>query len=90
MKRKFILTAGALLICLSTNAKILSDPVSLTADNFPDEIFLNFIKSQNYDVDNDNYLSAAELATITTINCSGLGISNLSGINFFTSLTRFS
>lgn len=87
MKRKFILTAGALLICLSTNAKILSDPVSLTADNFPDEIFLNFIKSQNYDVDNDNYLSAAELATITTINCSGLGISNLSGINFFTSLT---
>jgi len=51
---------------------------------FPDENFRNFILSQDYGA--DGRISESEVPNITTIDCQNLGIENLKGIEYFTSL----
>ncbi|WP_328597030.1 InlB B-repeat-containing protein [Porcincola intestinalis] len=62
--------------------------IAIDAVNFPDANFRAFVAQ--YDLDSDGYLSAAELAAVTTMNCSGKSIASLQGVEFFTALTELS
>ena len=61
---------------------------ALTIDetNFPDENFRNWILGQDYG--KDGYLSDREITAVTEMHVSGKSISNLQGIEIFTSLTE--
>ncbi len=61
-------------------------PVSINAENFPDDNFRSFVEDR-FDKNNDNSLSAAEIAEVTYIDVACLGISSLQGIEFFPELT---
>ena len=54
--------------------------------NFPDADFRNYVKT-NFDTDGNGALSMQELMAVTSIDVSGLPISDLKGIEFFTALT---
>ena len=62
--------------------------IAIDAVNFPDANFRAFVAQ--YDLDSDGYLSAAELAAVTTMGCSGKSIASLQGVEFFTALTYLS
>ncbi|MGI6090936.1 MAG: leucine-rich repeat domain-containing protein [Saccharofermentanales bacterium] len=53
--------------------------------NFPDANFRKFVKQ--YDTDNDGTLQMSELSAVTIMNCGNEQISNMTGIEHFTSLT---
>ena len=59
--------------------------VAINAANFPDANFRAFVKQ--YDTDNNNSLSTAELAAVKTMDCSAKSITTLWGIEYFTALT---
>ena len=65
----------------STNA----DDVVVNSTNFPDEAFQNWILN-NLEAAKDGVLTAAELESITYIDCSEKQIHSLKGIEYFTSL----
>lgn len=67
-------------------AEATSD-VAIDSTNFPDEQLRIYLQN-NFDLDNDGKLSASEISAAKTINVSGLGISKLTGIEYFTSLTE--
>ncbi|MCL2328652.1 MAG: hypothetical protein FWC39_09105 [Bacteroidetes bacterium] len=58
--------------------------VEINEANFPDENFRNWLLKQSYGA--DGTLSANEIVSIQTINVSSLQITDLTGINYFTSL----
>ena len=53
--------------------------------NFPDEIFREYV-STDLDLDHDGVLSDEEIAAVTGIDVTGLGITSLKGIENFTAL----
>ena len=53
--------------------------------NFPDEIFRNYV-SAHFDTDGNGKLSESERSEVTNIEVSDLGITDLTGIGFFTEL----
>lgn len=59
--------------------------LALSKENFPDEIFRKYIY-QNFDFDKDSKLSIEEIAKVDSIDVSNMGISNLTGIEYFTNL----
>ncbi len=59
--------------------------VPITESVFPDSSFRNLVSG--YDTDTNGSLSPVELRVITEINCENRGISDLSGIEFFSELT---
>ena len=66
------------------------DGVSISAANFPDEKFRDYL-SKNFDSDNDGVLLADEISNITEINVAGTsadkgGITSLKGIENFPKL----
>ena len=60
--------------------------VTINAQNFPDANFRKYIKSE-FDVDSNGTLSSNEINDADLIDVAGKGIKNLTGINYFTSLT---
>ena len=54
-------------------------------DNFSDENFRSVVSG--FDSDGDGWLSRADLAAVTAMDCSDKSISNIDGIEFFTALT---
>ncbi|MBP5492583.1 MAG: DUF4214 domain-containing protein [Clostridiales bacterium] len=58
--------------------------VALNSDNFPDPAFL--VELSTYDLDSDYVLSETEIAKVSQINVESCGISDLTGIKYFTSL----
>ena len=60
--------------------------VSISAENFPDEAFRNYV-SANFD-DGDGILSDTEISAVTAINVNRKGIKSLKGIEYFTALTK--
>ncbi len=59
--------------------------VYINSVNFPNDIFRSEVK--NFDTNNDNRLSDAEIAAVTTISVAGYAdITSLEGIAFFTAL----
>ena len=65
---------------------VQSAGVAIDNINFPDANFRTVVKA--YDTDKDNYLSDAEIAPVTFIDCSNKEISNLTGIGYFTALGK--
>lgn len=59
----------------------------ITEKIFPDANFRTYI-TENIDTDKDGLLSSEEIAAVTSINVHGKGISDLSGIKYFTELTE--
>lgn len=71
----------------SAEAAEASSDLAVNSTNFPDSKFRSYILS-TLDTNNDSKLSAAEICAVTKIDVSGLGISKLNGIEYFTSLTE--
>ena len=69
-----------------SDAAEASSAVAVSSANFPDAKFRQYILD-NIDTDKDKMLSAAEIKAAKTIDVSGLGISNLKGIESFTYAT---
>lgn len=80
MKTKLLLLF--VLITLSTSC-IWADIV-INEANFPDEKFRNFLLNKSYG--SDGVLTDSEISNITRIDCSGLNISSLQGIEYFSAL----
>ena len=64
------------------------NPMGVDVDevNFPDEKFREWVIANVAGAD-DKFLTWAELAAVTSIDCSEEGISSLTGIEYFTNLT---
>lgn len=58
--------------------------ILLDANNFPDSAFLQYIDVFN--TDNDDMLTQQEIALIKTIDVSSKGVTDLTGITYFTAL----
>ncbi len=66
--------------------KVQSGYLVIDRTAFPDEIFYEFVKT-NYDTNpKDGYLSDAEIQAVTTVDCKELGLTDLTGIGYFTSM----
>ena len=63
---------------------VVCDGVALNATNFPDAAFLEKVKA--YNTDGDQVLSAQEIAKVGNMQIENSGISDLTGIKYFTSL----
>lgn len=64
---------------------LFTDGRSIDETSFPDAIFRAYIK-ETYDTDEDGALSDEEIAAVTDMNISSLGIADLTGVRLFTSL----
>ncbi len=63
--------------------------VRINEQNFPDAVFRAYIQ-ENFDTNNDNTLTAEELAAVTKIDVNSMGISSLAGVEYFTELILLS
>ncbi|MCD8012492.1 MAG: leucine-rich repeat protein [Lachnospiraceae bacterium] len=62
------------------------DDVGIDETNFPDESFRKYV-SENFDLDEDGYLSGEEIGNITDINLDSLdSLDSLEGIEYFSEL----
>ena len=61
--------------------------VAINTTNFPDAEFRSYV-SVNCDTNGNGSLSAAEIAAVTSIDCSQKGITSLKGVEHFTGLKR--
>ncbi|MBR2101118.1 MAG: hypothetical protein IJ928_00010 [Prevotella sp.] len=85
--KKRIRSALLVAATLFASQQAMAD-VAVNSTNFPDGVFRQYVLD-NIDVDGNKKLSNAEIASITEINLSGLGVTNLKGIEYFkNSLTK--
>ena len=80
MKRVYTLLSLLLLCSIS----VLADDVTINATNFPDENFRNWVLAQDYG--QDGKLTEEEVKSVYTIDIQDKGISDLTGIEYFTAL----
>ena len=59
--------------------------IALNDTTFPDAVFRGYI-AENADTDKDSLLSESEIAGVTGLDVSGMGIQDLRGIGYFTAL----
>ena len=59
--------------------------ISINSTNFPDSVFRDYVS--RFDTNSDGALSYSEIAQVTEMDLSALGISDFTGIEFFTELT---
>ena len=64
---------------------VLADDIAINEKNFPDANFRNWVLEQDYG--QDGALTEEEITTVSSIDVSGQNISDLTGIEFFTSLS---
>ena len=64
---------------------VISSFIPINETNFPDEIFRNYLLSQDYG--SDGMITDEEIAEITCIDVEERGIASLKGIELFTALT---
>lgn len=77
--KKILLSLLAVAIAMAAQAG-----VEINTTNFPDDKFRS--KVREYDINDDNYLSDAELATVTQMYARYSGIRSFEGIKYFTAL----
>ena len=65
---------------------VQSAGVAIDNNNFPDANFRTVV--ENFDTNKDGSLSDTEIAAVEAINCYKKGITNLKGIEYFTSLKK--
>ncbi|MCM1567851.1 MAG: fibronectin type III domain-containing protein [Roseburia sp.] len=63
------------------------EEISIDESHFPDENFRKYVK-ETIDTDGDGKLSGEEQGGVISIDCSGKGISDLTGIEYFTNLKK--
>ena len=61
--------------------------VAISEDNFPDQTFREYV-ADTHDQDFDGVLTEEEISCVEVINVYQMGIEDLTGIEFFTSLTE--
>lgn len=71
--------------CAQTVYSAEKNGVAVSDVNFPDPAFRRYV-SENLDADGNSVLSSAELAAVKSVSVSGMGISSLEGIGYFTEL----
>lgn len=84
-----LLANVAMIVHFSINNKKLAYEANFMAidrTNFPDDNFRQYIE-EYCDADGDGRLSKAEIEAVEVISVKNMGISDLSGIEFFTNLT---
>lgn len=59
--------------------------VAVSADNFPDAAFCAYV-TENCDTNGDGTLTPEELAAVTVIDCTGMEIASLVGLEYFPAL----
>lgn len=83
-------------VCVGTTkvtSEVVIEPthegIPIDADHFPNATFRNYIASTsaNYDRDGDGYLSDDEISRVTWMNVADKNITDLTGIEYFTSMT---
>ena len=67
---------------VDTNGNLLINEV-----NFPNEIFRNFINT-TYDTSGTGSLTVSQVDAVTKLDCRDMGITDLKGVEYFTSLTH--
>ena len=80
-----ILLLCCMVLTLLPTAALAADDVAINDTNFPDEKFREYVKTE-FDEDNNNSLSADEIAKAKDIHLAGKGISSLAGVEHFTNL----
>ncbi len=58
--------------------------VAINAANFPDPTFRAIISGPDYDKDGSGYFDADEITEIRNVDCEGMGVKSLKGVEFFT------
>lgn len=69
----------------TSNFVIYPPDVAINAVNFPDDVFRNDVVKLK-DTNGDGFLSGKEIADVRDISCADAGISDLTGIGYFTAL----
>lgn len=80
-----ILLLCCMVLTLLPTAALAADDVAINDTNFPDEKFREYVKTE-FDEDNNNSLSADEIAKAKDIHLADMGISSLAGVEHFTNL----
>ena len=82
-------TRWTMLFCilLTLLCAVASADVPLTEQYFPDKNFRDILSQETYDIYPDGVLSGAELAKIKVLSVESKNISDLTGIEYLTSLT---
>lgn len=74
-----------MVVGLLPTAVFAADDVEINEANFPDANFWRYVQTE-FDTDENDRLSSAEIAAVKQIIASTKGIKNLKGIEFFTAL----
>ena len=82
-----ILLLCCMVLTLLPTAALAADDVAINDTNFPDEKFREYVKTE-FDEDNNNSLSADEIAEAKEISVEGKPITSFKGIEYFTALTN--
>ncbi len=85
MRKICFIPALILLLTLIAFAALAEGDVAISAKNFPDDFFREFVASE-FDRDRDGVLSAAEISKVESININGSGTGDVTGIGYFTNL----
>ena len=80
-----ILLLCCMVLTLLPTAAFAAGGVDINETNFPDATFRQYVKVE-FDEDNNNSLSADEIAKAKDIHLAGRGISSLAGVEHFTNL----
>lgn len=80
-----ILLLCCMVLTLLPTAALAAGDVAIDETNFPDEKFREYVKTE-FDEDNNNSLSADEIAKAKDIHLADRGISSLAGVEHFTNL----
>lgn len=81
-----ILLLCCMVLTLLPTAAFAAGGVEIDETNFPDEKFREYVKTK-FDEDNDDILSADEIAEAKEISVEGNPITSFKGIEYFTALT---
>ena len=82
-----ILLLCCMVLTLLPTAAFAAGDVKIDETNFPDEKFREYVKTK-FDKDNNNSLSADEIAQAEEISVEGKPITSFKGIEYFTALTN--
>lgn len=78
-----MLSAAVLVSLFAISVSAAGEEVEINSTNFPDAIFRQYV-SDECDTNGDGKLSSSEISNVTNIGVDSRGISDLTGVNYFT------
>ena len=84
-----ILLLCCMVLTLLPTTAFAADDVAINDTNFPDEKFREYVKTE-FDKDNNDILSAEEIAAVKDILVTNTSITSIEGIEHFTALEKLS